>query len=170
MISRKAYLFNQTERSFMSEVEIFDDSEAISDAATMEKIYVGNCPSLTNRSILTYEIARDPEDQSLHLAIVGNSGAGMFCRDFSSAKLIDSIVTGSEELTSTAFQVCHPHRSSNTAGFILAVLADLGLVRRGKINTRLHEHVEGTAFDQVVLARLEASKEAVKSKRKSKEG
>jgi len=154
----------------MSEVEIFDESEAISDAATMEKIYVGNCPSLTIRSTLTYEIARDPADQSLHLAIVGNSGAGMFCRDFTSSKLIDSIVAGSEDLTSTAFQVCHPHRSSNTAGFILAVLADLGLVRRGKVNTRLHEHVEGATFEQVVLAKMDASNEAVKSKRKSKEG
>ena len=140
------------------------------EAVPMEKIYVGSCPSLTNRSTLTYEIARDPGDQSLNLAIVGNSGAGMFCRDFTSSKLIDSIVTDSEDLTSTAFQVCHPHRSTNTAGFILAVLSDLGLVRRGKINTRLHEHVEGATFEQVVLARLEASKEAVKGKRKSKEG
>jgi hypothetical protein len=154
----------------MTEVEILDESEAKPEVVPMEKIYAGSCPSLTNRSTLTYEIARDSTDQSLHLAIVGNSGAGMFCRDFASAKMIESIVTGSEDLTSTAFQVCHPHRSSNTAGFILAVLADLGLVRRGKVNTRLHEHVEGATFEQMVLARLEASKDSVKSKRKSKEG
>lgn len=154
----------------MSEIEVVAELEAKPEAVPMEKIYVGSCPSLTNRSTLTYEIARDPGDQSLSLAIVGNSGAGMFCRDFTSSKLIDSIVTDSEDLTSTAFQVCHPHRSTNTAGFILAVLSDLGLVRRGKINTRLHEHVEGATFEQVVLARLEASKEAVKGKRKSKEG
>lgn len=154
----------------MSEIEVVAESEVKLEAVPMEKIYSGNCPSLTNRSTLTYEIACNPVDQSLHLAIVRNSGAGMFCRDFASAKLINSIVSGSEDLTSTAFQVCHPHRSSNTAGFILAVLADLGLVRRGKVNTRLHEHVEGATFEQVVLTKMEASKESSKSKRKSKEG
>jgi hypothetical protein len=154
----------------MSEVEVETQSESVLGSAIVERIYVGTCPSLTNRSTLTYAIGRDQQDQSLHLAIIGNSSAGMFCKDFTSAEQIDSIVVGSLELTSTAFQVCHPHRSTNTAGFILAVLSDLGLVRRGKVNTRMHEHVEGTSFEQVAMARVEAGKEAGKSKRKSKEG
>ena len=154
----------------MSEVEVETPSESVPGSAIVERICVGTCPSLTNRSTLTYAIGRDQQDQSLHLAIIGNSSAGMFCKDFTPAEQIDSIVVGSFELTSTAFQVCHPHRSTNTAGFILAVLSDLGLVQRGNVNTRLHEHVEGTSFEQVALARIEASKESGKSKRKSKEG
>lgn len=154
----------------MSEIEVEAQSKSMPESAMVERIYVGTCPSLTNRSTLTYAIGRDQQDQSLHLAIIGNSSAGMFCNDFASAKQIDSIVVGSLELTSTAFQVCHPHRSTNTAGFILAVLSDLGLVRRGKINTRFHGHVEGSSFEQVAMARIEAGKEPGKSKRKSKEG
>lgn len=154
----------------MSEIEVETQSESVSDSAMVETIYVGTCPSLTNRSTLTYAIGRDQQAQSLHLAIIGNSSAGMFCKDFTPAEQIDSIVVGSFELTSTAFQVCHPHRSTNTAGFILAVLSDLGLVQRGKINTRLHEHVEGTTFEQVAMARIETSKEPGRSRKKAKEG
>lgn len=154
----------------MSEIEFETQSDSVSECVTVERVYVGTCPSLTNRSTLTYAIGRNQQDQSLHLAIIGNSSAGMFCKDFTPAEMIDSIVVGSLDLTSTALQVCHPHRSTNTAGFILAVLSDLGLVQRGKINTRFHEHVEGTSFEQVAMARIEAGKEPGKSKRKSKEG
>lgn len=146
------------------------EDTSVPEPVKIERIYTGSCPSLTNRSTLTYAIGRNAEDQSLHLAIVGNSGAGMFCSDFAPATQIEAIVVGSLELTSTALKVLHPGKSTNTAGFILAVLGDLGLVRRATENTRLHEHVPGTTFESVALAKIEAEQSSPKSKRKSKEG
>lgn len=146
------------------------ENVSVPEPVKIERIYTGSCPSLTNRSTLTFAIGRNVEDQSLHLAIVGNSGAGMFCSDFAPATQIEGIVVGSLELTSTALKVLHPGKSTNTAGFILAALCDLGLVRRATENTRMHEHVPGTMFESVALAKIEAEQTSSKPKRKSKEG
>lgn len=146
------------------------DDISVLEPAKIERIYTGSCPSLTNRSTLTYAIGRNAEDQSLHLAIVGNSGAGMFCSDYAPATQIDAIVFGNLELTSTALKVLHPGKSTNTAGFTLSAIRDLGLVRRATENTRLHEHVPGTTFESVALAKIEAEQASSKPKRKSKEG
>jgi hypothetical protein len=144
------------------DTEITPSTEA--ETPNIERIHIGTCESLSKRSTLTYAIGRDAEGE-LHLAIIGNDAAGMFCSDFVSGSAIDAIVTGNMELTSSSFHVLHPHRSTNTAGFILAVLADLGLVRRSTVNTRHHEHVPTMTFVSCVQAKFEA-----KAKRKTPSG
>lgn len=147
--------------------ETATETQAESATPTIEKIQIGTCPSLSNRSTLTYAIGRNA-DGELHLAITGNDAAGMFCSDFVSGAAIDAIVTGNLELTSTSLQVLYPHRSTNTAGFILAVLVDLGLVRRSKVNTRHHEHVPTATFASCVQAKFDG-KAKTDAKRKAKE-
>lgn len=130
----------------------------------IERIHTGSCLSLSKRSTLTYAVGRSDEGD-LHLAIVGNNASGMFCNDFVAGSAIDAIVTGENELTSSAFHVLHPHRSTNTAGFILAALVDIGLVRRGTVNTRYHEHIPESTFMTCAQGKLGG-----KPKRKTKEG
>ena len=135
-------------------------------------IHEGECPSLSGRSVLTYAIGRHAKDATLHLRIVRNSGGGMSCNDWADSRKIEAIVKGGPELTAKSFQVLHPGKSINTGGFLLAVLKDLGFIRANAENTRLHEHVPTTTFEQVAMARIaEPMEQELKpGRRKAKEG
>ena len=124
----------------------------------IEVIYKGECPSLSGRSTLDFAIGRHSEDGSLRLSITGNSGGGMWCRDWCRASEIQDVVLGEGELTAKSFHQLHAGRSINTGGFILAALKELGLIRANEENTRLHEHVPGTTFEKVVSAHMAQAK------------
>ena len=134
-------------------------------------IHEGECPSLSNRSTLTYAIGRHAKDATLHLRIVRNSGGGMSCTDWAESSQIEAIVKGGPELTAKSFQALHPGKSINTGGFLMAVLKDLGFIRANAENTRLHEHVPTTTFEQIAMARIEVPMEQKPkpSRRKAKE-
>ena len=126
----------------------------------IEVICTGTCESLSGRSDLTFAIGRHTEDQTLHLAITGNSGGGMWCKDFCSASDIQDIVLGEGNLVARSFHPLHAGRSINTGGFILAALKELGLIRTNEENTRLHEHAPGTTFEKVISAYMAEAKAA----------
>lgn len=113
-------------------------------------IYAGECPSLSGRSTLAYAVGRHADDKTLHLAITGNSGKGMWCKDWAPASAIQEVALGAFGLTAASFHGLHEGRSINTGGFILAAIKALGLVRANAENTRIHEHVPGATFEKVV--------------------
>ena len=121
------------------------------ELSPIQPIHTGECPSLSGQSTLTYAIGRHPEDQSLHLRIVANSGGGMFCDEWASGSAIDALVQSSTVLISRSMCELHAGRSINTGGFVLSVLKHLGLVRVNAENSRHHEMVPGTTFEQVAL-------------------
>lgn len=130
------------------------------DVVVIESVWTGECPSLSGRSNLTFSIGRHPVDASLGLRIVANSGGGMFCDEWAEGRRIDEIVRGQSELIAQSFSVLHPGRSVNTGGFVLAVLKHLGLLRISSENSRLHEHMPSTTFEQVAVnAMSQASSE-----------
>ena len=138
----------------------------------IESIYQGECPSISNRSTLVYQIGRHSQDATLHLCIAENhGGGGMFCKDWASADAVQDVVLGEAGLTAKSFHALHPGRSINTGGFVMAVLKDLGLIRANDENTRLHEHVPLTTFDQVAMARISEcmGAEMKPTRRKAKE-
>ncbi len=134
----------------------------------IQVIHQGECPSLSGRSGLTYAIGRHP-DGTLHLRLVANSGGGMFCDEWIPGSEIDALVIGATELTSAAFQVLKPGRSTNTAGFAMAALKHLSLIRTNEENTRLHEHVPTESFEKVATARIGQAAGAAKPGRRKKE-
>ena len=140
---------NSDQVEFASEEEVIDP---------IEVIHTGECPSLSGRSVLDYAIGRHADDGTLHLAITGNSGGGMWCKDWCSASDIQDIVLGESELTAKSFHSLHEGRSINTGGFIASALRELGLIRPNEENTRLHEHVPGTTFEKVVSAHIAQTK------------
>lgn len=141
-----------------AEINAAESTETVIEVDPIEVIYRGDCPSLSGRSILDFSVGRHSQDASLHLAIRGNSGGGMWCKDWASASDIQDVVLGATALTSKDFHVLHEGRSINTGGFILSALKELGLVRVNEENTRLHEHVPATTFEKVVMARIARSK------------
>jgi len=118
----------------------------------IEVIHTGTSVSLSRRSDLAWAIGRHTEDGTLHLAITGNSGGGMWCKDWCSASDIQDIVLGEGNLVARSFCPLHAGRSINSGGFIASALRELGLIRANEENTRVHEHVPGTTFEKVVSA------------------
>lgn len=146
----------------MSEIE---SNEAVEFAPVeiidpIEVICTGTCESLSGRSDLKFAIGRHTEDGTLHLAITGNTGGGMWSRDWCSASDIQDIVLGEGGLTAKSFHPLHAGRSINTGGFILAAIRELGLIRANEENTRVHEHLPGTTFEKVVSAYIAQAKAA----------
>lgn len=149
----------------MSDLEPVSETQPEPDP--IDEIHRGECESLSGRSTLTYAIGRHP-DGTLHLRLIGNSGGGMFCDEYVPGAEIDAVVVGHTELTSKSFQVLKPGRSTNTAGFVMAAIKSLGLIRNNAENTRLHEHVPTETLEKVVTARLgQASPKGVRRKKES---
>lgn len=141
----------------------------------IDDLYIGECPSVSGRSTLTYVVGKHQAHGTLHLRIAENTGKGMWCAEWASAEAIEMIVKGAHELTAKSFHALHPGKSINTGGFVLAALKDLGLIRPNELNTRHHEHVPMTTFEQAVMARMKAEEGGAAepapktSRRKSKE-
>ena len=151
----------------MSEIEsVTNEAETQPEPDPIEVIYQGDCPSLSERSTITYVIGRHPAG-SLHLRLVGNSGGGMFCPDWIPGTEIDAVVVGHTELTSRSFQVLKPGRSTNTAGFVMAAIKSLGLIRNNAENSRLHEHVPTETLEKVVTARMGQASPKARRKKES---
>ena len=139
-------------------------------------IYEGECPSISGRSTLSYAVGRHADNKTLHLAITGNSGKGMWCQDWAPASAIQEVALGAFGLTAASFHGLHEGRSINTGGFILAAIKEIGLVRANAENTRIHEHVPGATFEKVVtnlIAQANGAKRQAEdsktSRRKAKE-
>lgn len=150
--------------------EITTSENEIEHIDPIEVIYQGECQSLSGRSVLAFAIGRNQEDGTLHLAITGNSGGGMWCKNWAPAIAIQDIVLGAQELTAKSFHVLHQGKSINTGGFALSALKEIGLVQVSEANTRLHEHTPAMTFEKAVAAYMASHQAAPPKRRKAKEG
>lgn len=142
----------------------------ITPSDPISTLYIGECPSVSGRSTLSYAVGKHEAEGTLHLRIAGNTGKGMWCKDWAPAQAIEAIVAGAQELTAKSFQGLHPGKSINTGGFVLAALRDLGLIRPCEPNTRVHEHVPKATLEQAVMERMNAeANPSQKTRRKTKE-
>ena len=89
----------------------------------------GTCPTLSGASTLTYEIGVDG-DGAVAFRITGNSGGGLFGGSWTDWSAIKTALETDQPITAGTLKragVCNC-RSSNTPGFLLAVLKAEGLV------------------------------------------
>ena len=144
----------------MSKIETNEVEINETEVDHIKVIYEGECPSISGRSTLCFVVGRHTEDGTLHLRITANrGGAGMYCQDWASARAIQDVVLGEGELTAKSFHVLYPGKSINSCGFLLAALKELGFIRPNAENTRLHEHIPTTTFEQLVMAHIGESQE-----------
>jgi len=101
----------------------------MSEATTTDQPEVtktANCPSLSGSSTLTYEVGTTEENT--YYRVVGNSAAGLFSKDrIPLSQITDLLATG--DITSRTLQVLYDGKSTNNAGFLLAVLKAEGIVQ-----------------------------------------
>jgi len=87
------------------------------------------CPSLSGRSQLTYQLGSTP-DSEIHLRIHANSGRGCFGKDWVALRTLQqALAKATPPITSGTLHRVFEGRSQNTGGFVLAALFHEGLLR-----------------------------------------
>ncbi|QFY89683.1 hypothetical protein D5125_09385 [Magnetovirga frankeli] len=119
-------------------------------------LQVGTCPSLSNKSELQYHIGSN-EQKELFLRIAKNSGGGLFSHEFVSFTAIHQMLSKIDPeatITSILLNPILRGRSTNTAGFIMAVLLAKGVVvSKGK---RSMQKGDPEGFVQAMQALIDA--------------
>jgi hypothetical protein len=111
----------------------------------------GECSSLSGKSTLTYQIGCNT-DNEVNIALTGNTGSGIFNRDWFDIEEIYSLLASQKKpVTSGSLHGLFEGRSSNSAGFILAVLLKEGLLKISPGN-RHYDLVGQAEFGKIVQA------------------
>ena len=156
--------------------DVSPESPSENPDALIRVLKNGNCPSLTARSTLGYQLGLKDESE-LYLKLISNTGSGFFSKEWVACSVIEQLINGSAELTSTSFKAIFPNKSVNTGGFVMAVIKALGLIQTNPQNSRWHQQVPEMTFEQVAIEAMVQEDEAEKmvspkatGKRKHKEG
>ena len=131
----------------------------------MRILKTGECPSLSGKSTLTYQVGCN-NDNDVYIALTGNSGAGIFNKDWFDIEEIHTLLADQEKVTSGSLHELFDGRSSNSAGFILAVLLKEKLVKVSAGNKH-YDIVGQTEFGKIVQALLETAPEEKPAKKKT---
>ncbi len=113
------------------------------------------CPTISGKSDLTYNIACDPR-KSLYVRVASNSGGGFFSQEWVALKDIQQALRGDSPISAIRLMPLFRGQSVNTPGFLLAVLAAEGLIRPLPGKQRVHELVQNSDF-QTRMDKLIAS-------------
>ena len=138
----------------------------------MRILKTGECPSLSGKSTLTYQIGLEG-DKKVCLSLTGNTGRGIFNRDWFDIEEIYSLLASHKKpVTSGSLHGLFEGRSSNSAGFFVAMLLKLGLLKVSPGNK--HYNLVGQVeYKKVVQALIDSGSPSTTKKkagRKSKGG
>ena len=101
------------------------------DNTDMKALKTATCKTLSGKSTLTYQLGCDP-DNEIHLRITKNSGGGFFSDEWVKYEDIQAVLKERSEISPIMSHFISPllkGKSSNTSGFIMAVLSHLKLIR-----------------------------------------
>lgn len=120
-----------------------------------------SCPSLSGKSTLTYNIGCNTQGE-IQFQVIANDGGGFWNNDWVAQRDIQAVLDSQalgHDLTSATFRAIYPSKSTNSPGFLLAVLKDVGLVQVSRTNQRCYELGSPTAFIAEVNALLASAPE-----------
>ena len=123
-------------------------SKATKEQAEMRILKTATCKTLSGKSTLTYQLGCTP-DAEIHLRITKNSGGGFFSDEWVKYEDIQAVLKERSEISPIMSHFISPllkGKSSNTSGFIMAVLSHLKLIRPLPKKKRLHELLDAKPF------------------------
>jgi len=135
------------------------ETEPATDTETNPEIRVlktATCPSLSGKSKLTYAISCSTAGEIL-IQVAGNDGGGYWNDDQVSQSSIQAVLDRLPKgaaITSATFRSIYPSKSTNSPGFLAAVLKDIGLLQASKDKPRCYELGSPKAFIEEVNAML----------------
>lgn len=117
-------------------------------------VKAATCPSLSERSTLTYEIGCKG-DKAIYIRLTENTGSGMFSKTWVPLVQIGVLLSADDKpITSRTIQPLYSG-SVNSAGFLLAVLKDVGLILNIDENSRGYVRTDPQKFTSEIHALLE---------------
>lgn len=117
-------------------------------------VKTASCPSLSERSTLTYEIGVKG-DKSIYIRLTENTGSGMFSKEWVPlAQIALQLSADDKPITSRTIQPLYSG-SVNSAGFLQAVLKDVGLIKNIEENSRSYIRTDPKKFTLEIHALLE---------------
>jgi len=128
---------------------------------TVRVIKTANCPSLSERSTLTYKIGCDPDIQ---FRVCGNTGGGFFNDEWVALASIQKVINKMPKgvaVTSSTFSSIFAGKSNNTSGFLLAVMKHVGLAKPLADSVRGYEFLDTAEFIAEMDALIAALPELV---------
>ncbi|MEQ9445808.1 MAG: hypothetical protein RJS98_09605 [Rhodospirillaceae bacterium] len=100
----------------------------------------GKCQNLSGKPTLSYEAGVDHTGNTIWIRITANSGGGMFNGDWVSTDDIVKVFSNSKQpITSHALVSLFKGKSANNAGFLMAVLKHLSIVKPNKDKPKAFE-------------------------------
>lgn len=126
------------------------------------------CPSLSERSTLTYEVGKDEQDR-LHLRVTRNTGKGHHNPSWVALDALEPLLLQAPTLAASALASLFAGTSINTAGFVMAVLKHLGMVQAVQDKRHAFRYVQTTDWRETlrtpVLVTRPAKDDRARSKR-----
>ena len=109
-------------------------------------IKVASCLTCTGKATLTYHIG-SVADNEIHFRVHSNTGGGLFSAEWVSLNAIKSALdNATQPITSFTLSKIFKGKSTNTPGFLMAVLKSEGLVRNLEGKLRGYEILDSAAF------------------------
>ena len=134
-------------------IEIEADTETNPEIRILK---TASCPSLSGKSQLTFNIGCNLAGE-VHFQVCGNTGGGYWNDDWvaqsSIQAVLDRLPKGAP-ITSATFRSIYPSKSTNSPGFLAAVLKDIGLLQPSKDKPRCYELGSPNEFIEEVNALL----------------
>lgn len=103
-------------------------TEAAVTTPEIRIIKTSTCPTLSGKSTLTYDIGRNPEGNIL-FRVTANSGGGYFNQEWIAWTEIQKVIEKAAFISSFSLRQLYAGKSTNSPGFLLAVIKALGLVK-----------------------------------------
>ncbi len=140
-----------------------------STAPTFRILKKAQCPTISGKSDLTYNIACDRQ-KAIWLRVASNSGSGFFSQEWVALKDIQQALRSGSPISAIRLMPLFRGQSVNTPGFLLAVLAAEKLIRPMPGKQRVHELVQGSDFqarmDKLIASNANLPDDAAKTKPK----
>ena len=112
----------------------------------MRIIKVASCLTCTGKATLTYHIGSEVNNE-IHLRVHSNTGGGLFSAEWVSLNAIKTAFdNATQPITSFTLSKLFKGKSTNTPGFLMAVLKSEGLVRNLEGKIRGYEQIDSGAF------------------------
>lgn len=124
----------------------------------MRILKIGECPSLSGRSRLTYHVGCRHGGE-VFMRVFSNTGEGFFANEWVPMAAMHQLLEDTSHLkplTSKSLHSLFSGKSVNTAGFVLAILKSEGLIQNTPDSLRRYEAMDAAQFNNALQALMDA--------------
>jgi hypothetical protein len=120
----------------------------------MKVLKESTCPSLSQRSTLTYEVGCGA-DRTVHIRITANTGKGIINKHCVPLSVLEPLLKKGEPVTAKALRSILQGRSANTVGFLMALMLAEGLLQASPDDPHGYLPVDPAEFRKVIQALMD---------------